>query len=33
MGKSAVVYVIGLTILISIALFNVNQSSVESMDT
>jgi hypothetical protein len=33
MGKSAVVYVIGLTVLIAIALYNVNQSSVESMDT
>ena len=33
MGKAAVVYVIGLSLIIGIGLANINQSSVGSMDT
>lgn len=33
MGKSSIVYVVGLTLLIGVALLNINQSSVDSLDT
>jgi hypothetical protein len=33
MGKSAVIYVVGLTLIIGVALLNINQSSVDSLDT
>lgn len=33
MGKASIVYVIGLTLVLGIALFNINRSSTDSMDT
>ena len=33
MGKSSVIYVLGLSIIIGIALFNSNQASIDSLDT